>query len=251
MRKKILVPTLCRADLGWIFYFGPANFRSIAGEFLSEFWWRILTANFSASFFQGFRPPKKFTPKIHVQSAFLSNFTSWTQNLFTAIFCLRGRPKNPGKLICLSITKAKAKINPQIFICNRFCVDGNIEHFPGSPLAGNGKRPGSRGFKKWSEFCNSSPQGHEAPKTLVLPCFGGNQRRANGPWPISAGFANPWFPGLLCRFSGKEKAHKHKQLLPVTARVGGGGFSRPGGQGSPDRWPGVKSSCAVCGTQVT
>ena len=35
-------------------------------------------------------------------------------------------------------------------------------------------------------------------------------------------------------FSGKEKAHKHNQIFPVTARVGGG-FSRPGGQGSPDR----------------
>ena len=64
---NLLVPTLCRAELGWIFYFGPANFRKIAGEFLSEFWWRILIANFSALFFQGFRPPKKFTPKIHVQ----------------------------------------------------------------------------------------------------------------------------------------------------------------------------------------
>ena len=27
-----------------------------------------------------------------------------------------------GKFICLSITEAKAKTNPQIFICNRFCV---------------------------------------------------------------------------------------------------------------------------------
>ena len=26
-------------------------------------------------------------------------------------------------------------------------------------------------------------------------------------------------------------------------------FSVTGGQGSPDRWPGVKSLCAVCGTQ--
>ena len=32
---------------------------------------------------------------------------------------------------------------------------------------------------------------------------------------------------------------------------GGGGVSRPGGGGSPDRWPGVKSLCAVCGTQGT
>ena len=31
------------------------------------------------------------------------------------------------------------------------------------------------------------------------------------------------------RVAGKEKAHKHKQIFPVTARVGG--VSRPGGQG--------------------
>ena len=92
----LLVPTLCRADLGWIFYFGPANCRKIAGEFLSEFWWRILMANFSALFFHGFRPPKKFTPKIHVQNCRHSFpiSLSWTQNLFTAIFCLRGRPRS-------------------------------------------------------------------------------------------------------------------------------------------------------------
>ena len=33
----------------------------------------------------------------------------------------------------------------------------------------------------------------------------------------------------------------------MTARVGG--VSRPGGEGSPNRWRGVKSLCAVCGTQ--
>ena len=53
---------------GMNFYFGPANFRKIAGEFLSKFGWRILIANFSALLFQGFRPPKEFTPKIHVQN---------------------------------------------------------------------------------------------------------------------------------------------------------------------------------------
>ena len=76
-----LVPTLCRADLGWIFYFGPAKCRKIAGEFLSEFWWRISRANFSALFFQGFRLPKKFTPKIHVQKCRHSSpiSLSWTQ----------------------------------------------------------------------------------------------------------------------------------------------------------------------------
>ena len=90
--NHLLVPTLCRADLGWIFYFGPANFRKIAGEFLSEFWWRTLIANFSALFFKGFRPPKKFTPKIHVQNCRHSSpiSPSWTQNLFTAIFSAYG-----------------------------------------------------------------------------------------------------------------------------------------------------------------
>ena len=45
---------------------------------------------------------------------------------------------------------------------------------PVRPLqSGNVKRPGRRGFKKVSEFGNSSLQGHEkAPKTHVLLCFG-------------------------------------------------------------------------------
>ena len=34
----------------------------------------------------------------------------------------------------------------------------------------------------------------------------------------------------VSRVSGKEKAHKHKQIFPVTARAGGG-VSRPGGGG--------------------
>ena len=99
------IPTLCRADLGWIVYFGPANFRKIAGEF----WWRILIASFSALFFQGFRPPQKITPKIHVQNCRHSSpiSLSWTQNLFTAIFCLRGRPRitpiiYPPSAVCVS-----------------------------------------------------------------------------------------------------------------------------------------------------
>ena len=56
--------------------------------------------------------------------------------------------------------------------------------------------------------------------------------------------------GFLLFFSGKEKAHKHKQIFLVTARAGGGLPTGWGG-GSPDRWPGVKSLCAVCGTQGT
>ena len=56
--------------------------------------------------------------------------------------------------------------------------------------------------------------------------------------------------GVSCALaSGKEKAHKHKQIFPVTARAGGG--LPTGWGGSPDRWPGVRSLCAVCGTQGT
>ena len=62
---KCLIPRFCRPDLGWIFYFGLANSRKIASEFLSEFWWRIFLANFSALFFQGFRPSQK----IHTQNS--------------------------------------------------------------------------------------------------------------------------------------------------------------------------------------
>ena len=52
-------------------------------------------------------------------------------------------------------------------------------------------------------------------------------------------------------WSGKEKAHKHKQIFPGACPGGGGGPPDRVGGGSPDRWPGVKSLCAVCGTQGT
>ena len=71
--------------------FGPENFSKIAGEFLSEFWWRILIANFSALFFQDFTPPKKFTPKL---SAFLSDFTFWNPKFIHGDFLLTGETKN-------------------------------------------------------------------------------------------------------------------------------------------------------------
>ena len=45
---NILFPRLCRVDLGWFSYVALANFRKIAGEFLSEFFQRILPANFRA-----------------------------------------------------------------------------------------------------------------------------------------------------------------------------------------------------------
>ena len=60
----------------------------------------------------------------------------------------------------------------------------------------------------------------------------------------------PWSPGLVWTLTQERKRHininKFFRWLP-----GWGGVSRPGGQGSPDRWPGVKSLCGVCGTQGT
>ena len=52
-------------------------------------------------------------------------------------------------------------------------------------------------------------------------------------FPEKSGKPPAWNPRFTFSHvvSGKEKAHKHEQSLPVTARVGGG-FSRPGGQGS-------------------
>ena len=61
----------------------------------------------------------------------------------------------------------------------------------------------------------------------------------------------PVCPSALRPKNQERKRHINiNNIFPVTARVGGG-VSRPGGQGSPDRWPGVKSLCAVCGTQGT
>ena len=61
-------PRFCRADLGWIFYFGLANFRKVAGKF----WWRFFSAIFFDLVSPG--PPKNSCPK---SSVFLSNFCNF------------------------------------------------------------------------------------------------------------------------------------------------------------------------------
>ena len=73
--------------------------------------------------------------------------------------------------------------------------------------------PPWRAFAKWR--CDTPPQKGYLSDTCSIP----DENKANG------------CDTPLC--SGKEKAHKHKQIFPVTARVGGG-FSRlpTGGQGS-------------------
>ena len=109
-------PTLCRADLGWIFSFGPANFGKIAREFLSEFWWRILIANFSALFFQAFRPPQK----VHAQnsrpelSAFLSNFTFLNPNVLHGDFLLTGET-NWFQCIAIMVWNLKGPQQPKAY----------------------------------------------------------------------------------------------------------------------------------------
>ena len=86
---------------GEFFIFGPANSRKIAGEFLSEFWWRILIANFSALFFPGFQA----TQKIHAQtsrpelSACLSNFTFLNPKFIHGDFLLTGETKNSAAIL--------------------------------------------------------------------------------------------------------------------------------------------------------
>ena len=81
--QQILIPRFCRTDLGWKVYLGLAKFRTIAGEFLSEFSQRIYPANFSAFFLQGFRPPQKnraqnSRPNICLHSSPISHY--WTQH---------------------------------------------------------------------------------------------------------------------------------------------------------------------------
>ena len=50
--------------------------------------------------------------------------------------------ENLAELICLSITKAKAKQNPQIFICNIFCEDGTRNSLD-LPASGGGTEGGA------------------------------------------------------------------------------------------------------------
>ena len=92
----------------------PEALQSGIGVNLFFCWaWRILgklLANFSANFdgffllfrrffvlvFPGNQPPKKFTPQICRHSSPIS--LSRTQNVFTPIFCLRGRPRNEANI---------------------------------------------------------------------------------------------------------------------------------------------------------
>ena len=117
-----IVPRSCRADLGRIFYFGPASFRKIAGEFDSEFrvlqsglgvnflFWtgefqevsqRISIANLDGESFSLVFPAIQAPPppQIHAQnsrpelSAFLSNFTFSNPKSTHADFLLMGETK--------------------------------------------------------------------------------------------------------------------------------------------------------------
>ena len=90
----------------------------LLAQILSEFWWQILIANFSALFFQGFRSPKK----IHAQnsrpelSAFLSNFTFLNPKFIHGDFLLTGETKT---YFCLKISKK----NRNIFFFKKMAVN--------------------------------------------------------------------------------------------------------------------------------
>ena len=118
------------------------------------------------------------------------------------------------------------------------------EHPTGSLLGRLG--PALRSVQKGSGECSGSVQdafltlrGHSRHTCRTLwrravrhPCFRRCSVRPSGPR------------------TGKEKAHKHKQTFSGDWPGGEGSPDRVGG-GSPDRWPGVKSLCAVFGTQGT
>ena len=84
-----LIPRLCRADLGWILYFGLANLRKIAGEILSELLQRFFSCEFSALFLKACTPPP---PKQNSLLAFLStnNFRCLNPKCFHADFQVGG-----------------------------------------------------------------------------------------------------------------------------------------------------------------
>ena len=88
-------PQVMQSRFGVNFDLGPANFRKIVAKFLSEFFQRFFSANCLALFLQGFRPPRKFTPKLHAQDCRHSSpISHFEPNFFHAAFLLMGDIKN-------------------------------------------------------------------------------------------------------------------------------------------------------------
>ena len=103
------------------------------------------------------------------------------------------------------------------------------------------------------------PSRGSSPKWVFVPSAGHTWRLG----PEATSQSNIKKPGPkfnLANFTPQNaprpsKTQERKRHLNINTFFrwlpGWGGASRPGGQGSPDRWPKVKSSCAVCGTQGT
>ena len=94
--SNTLIGRFCRADLGWIFYVGPANLRKLPANLSASFDGDFYPQIYRLCVFRTSGPPKKFTPKIHAQksSAFLSNnFTFSNPKLFHGDFLLTGESK--------------------------------------------------------------------------------------------------------------------------------------------------------------
>ena len=73
------------------------------------------------------------------------------------------------------------------------------------------------GFKKLSEFGNSSLEGYKSSKTLVSLCFGAIREGRMIPWPISADFLNPRLSGLLS-FSVQTFGSKVQKVFTLGGR---------------------------------
>ena len=90
--RPILDLDVLQSGLGVNFSFGSANFRKLPADFSANLGWRNFSAIFSAFFFQDFRPPKEFTPKIHAQNCQHSSLISLSRIQFLFTPSVRGPP---------------------------------------------------------------------------------------------------------------------------------------------------------------
>ena len=177
---------------------------------------RILMANFDSEFFglvfPGFQAtPKKFTPKIHVQNCRHSSpiSLSRTQNLFTAIFCLRGRP---GIRAGESKTAEENLSTPQ-----QTCV------FPVEPQRPNGKNMNLHkkwGFHRFQKVCRKVPNSAEN-RTFCAKSVQKMRKKCGSPH-FSALFGtlpgiggNPTFCAdqCFCRLASEARQEIHNSRL--------------------------------------
>ena len=91
------------------------------------------------------------------------------------------RKKIWGNLFAFSITKANAKINLQIFICNHFCVDGRAKH-----------QVYSQHCREFHDQLWEALSGTTSEKRGVPSRTGGGDKSGLMLWSLQ----RPWFIGL-------------------------------------------------------